>query len=131
MLIKKILDNPEREAIDVQSEEESKLKNAMKAALREFKEVKRQLDRELEKEELRGLLLNDNWVRDIYNYEVEFKRICLEIRGGQGQRKFPASLHCWYHLIKLDKVTGPYRSIQDAIDAAEPNSLIKVSEGFY
>lgn len=30
-----------------------------------------------------------------------------------------------------DKQTGPYRSIQEAIDEASPGSLIKISEGLY
>jgi hypothetical protein len=33
--------------------------------------------------------------------------------------------------MHLDKATGPFRKIQEAIDAAEPNSVIKISEGFY
>ena len=35
------------------------------------------------------------------------------------------------NLYIVDKETGPYRKIQEAIDAAEPSSLIKISEGFY
>ena len=42
-----------------------------------------------------------------------------------------SSLHRRYYSIEVDKQTGPYWTIQQAIDAALPNSLIKITEGFY
>lgn len=64
--------------------------------------------------------------------EFKFKRIRVKICRAISKEQLPPPLHCWYLFHSYsDKQTGPYRKIQEAINAAEPHSLIKVSEGFY
>lgn len=36
-----------------------------------------------------------------------------------------------YTIIKIDSESGPYKTIQEAINAAEPGSTIKIAPGLY
>ena len=56
--------------------------------------------------------------------EENLKTFVSNLVNQEKNEKFP-------NLYIVDKETGPYRKIQEAIDAAEPSSLIKISEGFY
>ena len=60
-----------------------------------------------------------------------FKNFCGGFHTEKTGGRVSSSLYRRYLPSKVDKQTGPYRSIQEAIDAAMPNSLIKITEGFY
>ena len=62
-----------------------------------------------------------------YNYGDQFKKFRRIVHPEKTNTIVSASLYRWYCSLDKDKQTGPYWTIQQAIDAALPNSLIKIT----
>ena len=66
------------------------------------------------------------WLR-FYNNGEQFKKFRRIVHSKETDPGFSTSLYCRYFIFDPDKQTGPYWTIQQAIDAALPNSLIKIT----
>ena len=62
-----------------------------------------------------------------YNYGDQFKKFRRIVHPEKTNTIVSSSLYRWYCSLDTDKQTGPYWTIQQAIDAALPNSLIKIT----